>query len=331
MTDKNPYDTIFWNDLEGDALLKTCSLAAKGLWTCHLLPAAARSAERGVVIIGNWPCRYEVDLATVVANVAGGSPDVIKALLDELVMSGAASIDDQGRMFNRRMVKKYRESQERSKAGKKGAENRWKKTVPGDDQPKTPDGKPMAKGMANGMAKSEASEIGQPIEEKDICAPGITPDECEHDSKPMPSSSFGASKKKKKSTPSSSDAPRASRSTGEAKGTRLPVGWEPDEALKAWTRDAIAEAGLEGQIKPGRVLEEFRDHWRGVPGARGRKSDWPATWRNRIRFLIERKGKPNGSSNPKGGRRSAVSVAAAFGAALSNSGNRGPAGEGNGN
>ena len=31
------------------------------------------------------------------------------------------------------------------------------------------------------------------------------------------------------------------------------------------------------------VAEKFRDYWIGVPGARGTKLDWPATWRNFVR------------------------------------------------
>lgn len=126
-----------------------------------------------------------------------------------------------------------------------------------------------------------------------------------------------------------SDAPPAPKA--EPKGTRIPEGWEPPEELKTWTREAIADAGAEDRIKPGRVLEEFRDYWRSVPGAKGRKTDWPATWRNRIRALIDREGKPNGSSNhQKPGRRSSVAVAAAFAAGFGGPGNRGPADEGSG-
>lgn len=37
------------------------------------------------------------------------------------------------------------------------------------------------------------------------------------------------------------------------------------------------------------VTEEFVDYWKGVPGQRGRKTDWQATWRNRMRDKVERK------------------------------------------
>ncbi|WP_052336130.1 hypothetical protein [Mycobacterium canetti] len=36
------------------------------------------------------------------------------------------------------------------------------------------------------------------------------------------------------------------------------------------------------------VTEEFVDFWRAEPGARGRKLDWDATWRNRVREIASR-------------------------------------------
>ena len=35
--------------------------------------------------------------------------------------------------------------------------------------------------------------------------------------------------------------------------------------------------------------ESFRDYWISVPGQKGVKLDWDATWRNRIRAVVERK------------------------------------------
>ena len=67
------------------------------------------------------------------------------------------------------------------------------------------------------------------------------------------------------------------------KGTRLPPDWEPptavtDELRKSWPHINITKA-----------LEEFRDYWCATPGARGRKTDWVATFRNRLRVLEERR------------------------------------------
>lgn len=42
--------------------------------------------------------------------------------------------------------------------------------------------------------------------------------------------------------------------------------------------------------------EKFADYWHGVAGAKGRKADWPATWRNWCRnakpAATQRNGKP---------------------------------------
>ena len=52
----------------------------------------------------------------------------------------------------------------------------------------------------------------------------------------------------------------------EATGSRLPDEWQP------------SEPGYDGAT-PG-TLAKFRDYWRAQPGAKGRKADWDATWRN---------------------------------------------------
>lgn len=49
--------------------------------------------------------------------------------------------------------------------------------------------------------------------------------------------------------------------------------------------------------------EAFLDYWRGVPASKGLKSDWPATWRNRVRDLLKR----NGAGGPHRGTTSHVS------------------------
>ena len=51
------------------------------------------------------------------------------------------------------------------------------------------------------------------------------------------------------------------------KGKRLPADWHPR-----------AEDGLDNQ-----ELAKFRDYWKAVPGQKGIKLDWDATWRNWLR------------------------------------------------
>lgn len=65
------------------------------------------------------------------------------------------------------------------------------------------------------------------------------------------------------------------------RGTRLPDGWEPSEALLAWVREKCP--GLRRSEN-----EKFVDYWRAQPGQRGVKIDWDATWRNWMRSAFER-------------------------------------------
>ncbi len=44
----------------------------------------------------------------------------------------------------------------------------------------------------------------------------------------------------------------------------------------------------------------FHDYWIGVPGQRGIKLNWKATWRNWIRLTIERGSNSNGASAGRG-------------------------------
>lgn len=63
-------------------------------------------------------------------------------------------------------------------------------------------------------------------------------------------------------------------------GSRLPDDWTPSVEDLAFA----AEQGLPDAYQ---TAASFRDYWRGVAGAKGRKADWPATWRNWCRKTVE--------------------------------------------
>lgn len=63
------------------------------------------------------------------------------------------------------------------------------------------------------------------------------------------------------------------------KACRLPDDWEPDLQV------ALDEGFSASDAR--REAEKFRDYWRSVPGQKGVKLDWPATWRNWIRRAAE--------------------------------------------
>lgn len=62
----------------------------------------------------------------------------------------------------------------------------------------------------------------------------------------------------------------------QSRGSRLPDDFPDAEAIH-WAKEERPD------LAPSLLAAKFRDYWAGVPGARGRKADWPATWRNFVR------------------------------------------------
>lgn len=77
------------------------------------------------------------------------------------------------------------------------------------------------------------------------------------------------------------------------RGTRLAPDWCPSDAERAF-------AGVLG-LDAEQVAAEFRDYWHAVPGQRGRKLDWAATFRNRCRALAgsDGRGRPAGGDGTR--------------------------------
>lgn len=78
-----------------------------------------------------------------------------------------------------------------------------------------------------------------------------------------------------------------------ARGTRLPDGWQPDQALADWTRANAPAAANAVEV------DRFRDYWTAQPGAKGRKTDWAATWRNWARRCQEQHTQPARGQAPR--------------------------------
>ena len=81
--------------------------------------------------------------------------------------------------------------------------------------------------------------------------------------------------------PATATTSKPSKRTRAARGTRLPDGWQPDPALVVWTRANAPAAANAVEV------DRFRDYWTAQPGAKGRKTDWAATWRNWARRCQE--------------------------------------------
>lgn len=64
------------------------------------------------------------------------------------------------------------------------------------------------------------------------------------------------------------------------RGTRLPADWV---LTRPWGLEAQDVAPSLGADRIREIAAEFRDYWVAVPGSRGCKLDWLATWRNWVR------------------------------------------------
>ena len=106
-------------------------------------------------------------------------------------------------------------------------------------------------------------------------------------------------------SPTTSPPPRSSR------GCRIPPGF-PGDSERDWCRTEARMTDDEFD----ECAAEFRDYWSGVPGQRGVKCDWPATFRNAARKRIagsrSRPAFASGNQHSNGSRLGAYQRAAAF-------------------
>jgi DNA-binding transcriptional ArsR family regulator len=93
---------------------------------------------------------------------------------------------------------------------------------------------------------------------------------------------------------SSSEAPIVKGPASRAMtATRIPENFMPDEKMRAWFADEKLAAVIDGVTEHAK----FVDYFAGAPGVKGRKVDWPATWRNWMRTAAERAGRRPGPGN----------------------------------
>ena len=92
--------------------------------------------------------------------------------------------------------------------------------------------------------------------------------------------------------PATANTSKPSKSSKD-RGARLPDGWQPDQALVDWTRANAPAAANAVEV------DRFRDYWTAQPGAKGRKTDWAATWRNWARRCQEQHTQPTRGPAPR--------------------------------
>lgn len=102
--------------------------------------------------------------------------------------------------------------------------------------------------------------------------------------------------------------PKEPTSSPAARGERIPDPFTISAEMFRW---ALEDEGLPMDFVRSET-RQFVDYWRATPGAKGRKADWPATWRNWMRRASERKPVRSGA-RPTVTDRTAANVAAAVG------------------
>jgi hypothetical protein len=96
----------------------------------------------------------------------------------------------------------------------------------------------------------------------------------------------------------SEEARKKEVESARARGTRMVAGAQLSDPARLMARQLGAD---EWQIE--RWWAEFVDYWCAVPGRHGLKIDWAATWRNRVRKLLQDREDSDGKSALAAGRR----------------------------
>lgn len=85
---------------------------------------------------------------------------------------------------------------------------------------------------------------------------------------------------------SSPSAPKAQR------GTRLPDDFAVTPEMLAWASERVPD------VDERHETEKFVNYWQAIPGAKGRKLNWAATWRNWMLNATERSGGSGANGRP---------------------------------
>jgi hypothetical protein len=101
-------------DWNGDVQLRSCSLAARGLWAALLEPMHFAEPYGHLLVDGKPPS------ADYLAVLASCKPREVDYCLKELIKQGVASVTEAGVVYSRRMVRDRIRHEKRKKDGKTG-------------------------------------------------------------------------------------------------------------------------------------------------------------------------------------------------------------------
>lgn len=118
---KLPWMKFYPSDWRGDAKLRMCSIAARGLWL-EMLAIAHEADEYGYVTInGKAPTNSQL------AKMVGEDESWVTQWVTELENSGIFSRTSDGVIYSRRMVRDYKKAEVSRENGKNGGSSKHKK------------------------------------------------------------------------------------------------------------------------------------------------------------------------------------------------------------
>lgn len=112
-----PYGKFFWNDWQGDPLLRLCDLRSEAVWM-RMLCLAAESKREGYVMVADRAATAED-----IAKISGKPLAQIEAAIADLEKNGVFSRDRVGTIYSRRMVKDAKKRRASAKGGKIGGKS----------------------------------------------------------------------------------------------------------------------------------------------------------------------------------------------------------------
>jgi hypothetical protein len=122
--DRRPADLWFWSDWFSSIDVRSCSLAAQGLWV-NMLGIMSRADRKGFLSING----KQMD-SRELAKFVGEFKDKVEELLAELEYYKVFSRDADGTIYNRRMVNESDLSRKRAEAGRKGGSSKQSSSKP---------------------------------------------------------------------------------------------------------------------------------------------------------------------------------------------------------
>lgn len=241
---------FFWSDWSSDEALRSCSLAAQGLWM-RMLCVAAQHDPIGYVAVNGRPLEV-VDIA----KIAGVDSVEAGDLLTQLDRTGVFSRDRKGCIYSRRMLKEHLAAIRDEENGKKGGSP----TLCNTTENYLPVNPPDNLWVIPHIPESNSQKVRLP--------PVVPPP-------------GGPTK-----------GNRLER------GTRITSDWQPS----AKNCERCIGLGVDREA----AVIEFINYWIAVPGQKGRKLDWDATFYNRCTELHDRRALQSKRGSGRSGPQSAV-------------------------